>query len=270
MAEGKEEAQFGRGEAAIIRCTEEEDAEDMFLGLEADPHDHAKVLGEGELAELFELFLAFEGGPGRVALQVAEYDQAAEAGDEGHDVIVQPPILHGSAEAVAEAAGDDGSRASGFAVPEKEGTAGDADDAEDAVNGLREHFLNLTALVAGSGEVEVGERDHVAFGAALFFLVEGHEEQSSGDQLNDSDGEGVIGRRGNVRAAAKPQATKLTARRKSARDSWVRLSFQYIQAVANVRKAVPAYGDMPIQPAAKATDQTTRMPTAASARRTQT
>src|SRR5580692_7709526 len=60
---------------------------------------------------------------------------------------------------------------------EKERAGGKSYNSEDAIERLRKHALNLPADKTRSGEIEVGEREHVAFDAALFFFVECHDHQ---------------------------------------------------------------------------------------------
>ncbi len=54
---------------------------------------------------------------------------------------------------------------------------GQAHDAEDAVQSLCQHALNFAADKTGSGQVQVGERQHIALNAPLFFFVDRHDQQ---------------------------------------------------------------------------------------------
>ena len=78
VAKGEKQAQLGWGKAAIVRCAEKEEAEGLFLGLQADPHDRAQMLARGQLPETPEGFLAFQSRPGSVAPEIAENDEAAQ------------------------------------------------------------------------------------------------------------------------------------------------------------------------------------------------
>src|SRR4029077_8611714 len=75
-------------------------------------------------------------------------------------------------------------------VMKKKGAGRKADDAEDTIESLGEHALNFAADEAGSGEIEIGKREHVALDAALLFLVNGHDEEhaNKGDR-DGGDGE---------------------------------------------------------------------------------
>src|SRR5580658_6678596 len=60
---------------------------------------------------------------------------------------------------------------------EKERAGGQSYNSENAIERLRKHALNLPADKTRSGEIEVGECEHVAFDAVLFFFVEGHDHE---------------------------------------------------------------------------------------------
>ena len=68
---------------------------------------------------------------------------------------------------------------------EKERAGRKAYDAKNAIEGLGEHALNFAANEAGSGEIEVGESEHVAFNAALLFLINGHDKKHGDEDGGD-------------------------------------------------------------------------------------
>jgi len=191
VAEGEKKAEFGGSEAAIVGSAEEKEAEGLFLGLETDDDDAAEAVLEGEFAEAAERLVVFKRGEVVVA-QIAETEEAAEAGDEADEVVVEAFFLGGVAKGVGNAGGDDGSGAGGVAVMKEERAGRKANDAEDAVESLGKHALNFAANETGSGEIEIGEREHVALDAALFFLVDGHDEEHA-DEGDGKSGDGEDG-----------------------------------------------------------------------------
>src|SRR5271157_2555185 len=188
VAEGEEQAQFGGSKTAIVRGAKEEEAEGLFLGLQADDHDAAQAMFESEFAETANGLVLFEGGEIVVA-EITETEEAPEAGDEADKIIVEPLLLGDAAELIGKAGGDDGGGPGGVAVMKEQRTRGKANNAENTVESLSEHALNFAADEAGSGEIEVGEGKHVALDAALLFLVDGHN-QEHGDKGGGNRGDG--------------------------------------------------------------------------------
>jgi hypothetical protein len=190
VAEGEEEAEFGGSEAAVVGSAEEKKTKGMLFGLKADDDDAAEAVFQGEFAEAAKRLVIFEGGE-IVVTQIAEAEEAAEAGDEADEIVVEAFFLSDVAERVGNAGGDDGSGTGGVAVMEKKSAGRKADNAEDAVKSLGQHALNFAADETGGGEVEIGEREHVALDAALFLLVDGHDEEHAdegdGKSGNDED-----------------------------------------------------------------------------------
>lgn len=72
---------------------------------------------------------------------------------------------------------------------------GQADYAEHTVECLREHALDFSADETGSGQVEVRERQHVAFDAALFLFIHRHDQQHGNERGGDRR-DGAKGLRG--------------------------------------------------------------------------
>src|ERR1700732_1866529 len=70
--------------------------------------------------------------------------------------------------------------------------SGKSNDATNAVQGLREHALNFTANKTGSGQVEIGKREHIALHAAFFFFINRHHQkhgnECGGDYADGTDG----------------------------------------------------------------------------------
>jgi hypothetical protein len=189
VAEGEEQAQFRGREISIVRRAEEQHSEDAVFGLKADADDGSQALSEQHLANVAERLFFFEGEPVAVAREVAQDDESTEAGDEADDVIVEIIFLHGGAEGIVEAGDDDGCWAIFIAIVQDEGAGGDAHDVEDAIQSLRQHFLDFTAGKAGSGQIQIGESQHVAFDAAALFVVDGHQHEDATDNFGEQ-GEG--------------------------------------------------------------------------------
>jgi hypothetical protein len=192
VAEGEKKSEFGGSEAAVVGSSEEKKAECLLFGLKADDDDAPEAVLQSEFAEAAKRLVIFERGEIVVA-QIAEAEEAAEAGDEADEIVVEAFFLSGVAERVGNAGGDDGSGAGGVAVMEKEGAGRQADDAEDAVESLGEHSLNFAADETGSGKIEIGKREHIALDAAFFFLVDGHDEEHAdeGDRKSGNDEDGI-------------------------------------------------------------------------------
>ena len=96
VAQGEEQAQFGRSEIAIVRRAQQQDAEDAILGLQTDTDHGAQALAEQHFAHVAEGFFFFQREPIGVTSQIAQDDQAAQARDELHDVIIEIIFLHGT------------------------------------------------------------------------------------------------------------------------------------------------------------------------------
>ena len=60
---------------------------------------------------------------------------------------------------------------------QKKRSRGQPHNAQHAVQRLRQHALNFSAHKAGGRQIEIGERQHVAFDAAFFFLIERHDHE---------------------------------------------------------------------------------------------
>src|SRR5262249_12845745 len=96
-------------------------------------------------------------------------------------------FLGSAAEFVTQTDGDDGSGTLGIAVMKEKRAGGQANDAEDAVESLRKHAVNFAADETGSGQVEIGESEHVALDAALFLFVESHDHEHGGESGGKRD-----------------------------------------------------------------------------------
>ena len=148
---------------------------------------------EQHFADVAEGFFFFEGDPVGVAGEIAEDDESTETRDEADDVIVEIIFLHGGAEGIIEASDDDGCGTIFVAVVQDEGAGGDAHDVEDAIERLGQHFLDFAAGKAGGGEIQIGEREHVAFDAAAFFVVDGHQHEDAADNFGEQSERQQVG-----------------------------------------------------------------------------
>ncbi len=193
VAQGEEQAQFRRSEIAIVRRAEQQHSEDAIFGLQADADHGAQALSEQHLANVAEGFFFFERDPVGIAREIAEDDESTEAGDEPDDVIVEIIFLHGGAEGIVEAGDDDGCGTIFIAIVQDERAGGDAHDVEDAIERLRQHFLDFTAGKAGSGQIQIGERQHVAFDAAALFVVHGHQHEDAADNFREQSERQQVG-----------------------------------------------------------------------------
>ena len=81
------------------------------------------------------------------------------------------------AEFLGEASGHDGCGTVGIAVMKKHGARGQAHHAEHSIERLRQHALDFAANETRGGQVEIGEREHIALDPALLLLVDGHHLQ---------------------------------------------------------------------------------------------
>src|SRR5215472_92835 len=102
MAKRHQEAQFWGGETPVVRGAEKQDAESLLLGLETDGHDAAQTLCKSKLPETADGFFSVERGKGIVA-QITKSEQAAEAGDEADEIVVQFFVLRRAAELITKA-----------------------------------------------------------------------------------------------------------------------------------------------------------------------
>ena len=92
-------------------------------------------------------------------------------------MVVESFLLRGAAEIVAQPGGDHRGRAGRIAVVQEQRAGGNAHDAKNAVERLREHALNLSAHKTRSCQVQVGQCQHVALNTPFFFFIEGHHHQ---------------------------------------------------------------------------------------------
>jgi hypothetical protein len=100
VAESQQESVFGGGKPTAVRSAKEKNAKGVLLGLQADGHDAAKTLREGQLAEAAYGLFAFESGDGVVIAKIAETQKAAETRNESNEIIVKPLLLRGPAEVI--------------------------------------------------------------------------------------------------------------------------------------------------------------------------
>jgi len=77
-----------------------------------------------------------------------------------------------------------------ISVMKKKSASGKTHNSKDAIKRLRKHALNLSADKTRGREIEVGERQHVAFDAAFFFLVQSHDHEH-GDEGGGNRGGGL-------------------------------------------------------------------------------
>src|SRR5277367_4646136 len=73
---------------------------------------------------------------------------------------------------------------------EKQRASRKAYNSQDAIERLSKHALNFSANKTRGGEIEVGESQHVALDAALFFFVERHDHEH-GDERGGNSGGGL-------------------------------------------------------------------------------
>ena len=176
MAESQQQPEFGGSKSPVVRRSQQQHAEGLFLGLQADGHHAAKPLREGQLPETSDRFFLFQRREGSVA-QVAETEQAAEPRDQPNQVIVQPLFLRHAAEIVVQAHGYHRGWALRIAMMQKQRARRQPDHAEHSIQRLRQHALNFATDETRRGQVQIGERQHVALDAALFFFVRGHDHE---------------------------------------------------------------------------------------------
>ena len=185
MPQRQQQPQLRGSEAPAIRGPEKEHAEGLLLGLKADDHHAAKPVRERQLAESADGLFLFESRKGVVA-KVAKSQQAAEARHQADEIIVQIFVLSDAAEFLTQAHGNDGSGPLRVTVVQKERAGRQPHNAQHAVEGLRQHALNLAAHKAGGRQIEIRKRQHVAFDAALFFFVERHDHKHGHERARSS------------------------------------------------------------------------------------
>ena len=137
---------------------------------------------DGHAPETGKHFFAFKGGPGGVTREIAKHGQAAEPAGELDEVVAQGFVLQCGAKRFADAAGDDEFFAARLALAQQDRSGRESDDGQDALERLSQDFVRFSALQAGSGQIQVGERQHVAFDLGVLALVSGQDYQGSGTQ----------------------------------------------------------------------------------------
>ena len=199
VAQRQEKPQLGGREAPAVRRAEKQDSESLLLGLKADGHHAAKSLRERQFAEATDGLLFFESRE-RVVTKVAETQQAAEPRHKADEIIVQALILSCAAKIITQPDGNDGSRALRIPVMQKERASRKPNHAQNSIQGLRQHALNLAADKAGGRQVEIRKRQHVALDAALFLFVERHDHEHGHERAwrgaNDAHARALKFRRG--------------------------------------------------------------------------
>ena len=136
---------------------------------------------------MLELFLFFERAVIRIAGEISKDYKPAEASHEIYDVLVKVILLRSGAERIAHAGADDRGGSFRIAIMQAQSAGGNAHDIQNAIERLRQHFLNLAAHEAGRGEIQVRERQHVPFDAAPLLFVDGHHHQHCSEELRQSD-----------------------------------------------------------------------------------
>ena len=76
---------------------------------------------------------------------------------------------------------------------QKERTSRQTHNSQNAVQSLRQHALNFATHKTGSRQIEIRERQHVAFDAAFFLFVERHDHEH-GDERAGGCGNDVHSR----------------------------------------------------------------------------
>src|SRR5262249_42405383 len=155
-------------------------------------HDAAQTLCKSKLPETADGFFSVERGKGIVA-QITKSEQAAEAGDEADEIVVQFFVLRRAAELITKADSHHRGGALRITVMQEQRASGKSHDAEDAIQSLREHSLNLAADETGSREVEIGKGQHVALDTSLLFFVESHDHEHSDEGARGGGKDAHIG-----------------------------------------------------------------------------
>src|SRR5260370_18067207 len=107
MAKREQQAKLGGRKRAAVRRTEEQHAESLLLRLQTDSNHSAQSLAHGQLTEAPESLFALERSPGGIAPEIPEYHEAAQPGDQVHQMIVQAFFLRSGAKIFREPDGDD-------------------------------------------------------------------------------------------------------------------------------------------------------------------
>src|SRR6266704_3199169 len=105
-----------------------------------------------------------------------------------------------AAKIITQPDGNDGSRALRIPVVQKERAGRKPNHAQNAIQGLREHALDLAADKARGRQIEIRKRQHVALDAALFLFVERHDHEHGHERAwrgaNDAHARALKFRRG--------------------------------------------------------------------------
>src|SRR5258706_11150819 len=155
MAQREQEAKLGCGKRAAVGRAEEQHAESLFLGLQTDSYNRAQTLAHGKLPETPEGFFSLERSPGGIAAQIAKYNQAAQSGNQVHQMIVQTLFLRGGTKIFRKSDGDDRSGPLGIAVMQEQRSRRHTHNAQNALEGVRQHLLNFGANETGSRQIHI-------------------------------------------------------------------------------------------------------------------
>src|ERR1700739_1759073 len=173
VSESEKQTQFGGSEAAAIRRAKQQEAECLLLGLEADHHQAAQAMFDGEFTKTADGFVLFERRE-VVVTQITKTQQAAQARNQSYKIVIEALILRRPAEFLRKTRGNDGSRAAWIAMMEEHGPRGKANHSQHAIERLGQHALNFAANEARGSQVEIGQSEHIALDPSLFLFVNGH------------------------------------------------------------------------------------------------
>ena len=176
VAQSEQQPQFGRSKPPAVRRAEQQHAKRLLLGLQADGNHASQSLPQRQFAKSPYGLIFFKRGQ-RIVSQIAETQQSAEARHQPHQVVIEAFLLRGAAEFVAQSDRHHGSRPLGIAVVQKKSPRRQAHHAQDSIQRLRQHPLDLSSHKTRSRQIQIGERQHVALDAALLLFVKRHHHE---------------------------------------------------------------------------------------------
>src|ERR1700733_1342626 len=140
--------------SSSLRRAEQQHTEDAIFGLQADADHGAQTLSEQHFANVAEGLFFFQRHPVGISAEIAQDDEPAKAGDELDEIIVEITFLDGGAEGIVQASDYDRCRTILLAIVQNECASRDAHYVENAIQRLRQHFLNFAAGKAGSCQIQ--------------------------------------------------------------------------------------------------------------------
>ena len=155
VSQRQQQPQLGGRESPRIRSSQQQHAEGLLLGLQADGDYGAQALLHRQLPELSEGFFSVQRHPGGVTRQIAENHQAAQARHQADQVVIQALFLCRPTERVAQPCCHQRSGSLWVPVMKEKRACRNAHYVQHAIQRLGQHLLDFAANEARGCQIQV-------------------------------------------------------------------------------------------------------------------